>query len=128
MNELARDPAPRFVPTKFDRNPMRTAPGRAVTVCGKARPAGDDNTPLTQFGLRGKNLLNKIQRDGPSKGKPGPKPKSLGNWKDSVDMADICFKTSDEIREEVKMKSPMLVSRDYGEYWRWHPNRQPMCP
>ena len=31
MNELVRDPAPRFVPTKFDLDPIRTAPGRAVT-------------------------------------------------------------------------------------------------
>ena len=30
MNELVRDPAPRFVPTMFDRDPLRTAPGRAV--------------------------------------------------------------------------------------------------
>ena len=55
MNELVRDPAPRFVPTKFDSDPIRTAPGRAVTVWGNARPAGDDNTPRAQFGLRGKN-------------------------------------------------------------------------
>ena len=58
MNELVRDPAPRIVPTKFDRDPIRTAPGRAVTVWGNAhppaRPAGDDNTPRAQFGLRGK--------------------------------------------------------------------------
>ena len=31
MNELVQDPAPRFVPTKFDRDPVSTAPGRAVT-------------------------------------------------------------------------------------------------
>ena len=59
MNELVRDPAPRFVPTKFDRDPIRTAPGRVVTVWGNARPparpAGDDNTLRAQFGLRGKN-------------------------------------------------------------------------
>ena len=55
MNELVRDPAPRIVPTKFDRDPIRTAPGRAVTVWGN-HPAGDDNTPRAQFGLRGKNL------------------------------------------------------------------------
>ena len=58
MNELVRDPAPRFFPTKFDRDPIRTVPGRAVTVWGNARPparpAGDDNTPRAQFGLRGK--------------------------------------------------------------------------
>ena len=57
MNQLVRDPAPRIVPTKFDRDPIRTAPGRAVTVWGNARPparpAGDDNTPRAQFGLRG---------------------------------------------------------------------------
>ena len=59
MNELVRDPAPRIVPTKFDCDPIRTVPGRAVTVWGNARPparpAGDDNTPRAQFGLRGKN-------------------------------------------------------------------------
>ena len=65
MNKLVRDPAPRFVPTKFDHDPIRTAPGRAVTVWGNARPparpparpAGDDNTPRAQFGLRGKKQL-----------------------------------------------------------------------
>ena len=31
MNELDRDPAQRFVPTKFDRDPIRTASIRAVT-------------------------------------------------------------------------------------------------
>ena len=30
MNELVIDPAPRFVPTKFDRDPLRTTPGRVV--------------------------------------------------------------------------------------------------
>ena len=64
MNELVRDPAPRIVPTKFDRDPIRTAPGRAVTVWGNARPparpAGDDNTPRAQFGLRGKNYFNAL--------------------------------------------------------------------
>ena len=30
MNELVRDPALRFVPTKFDRDPVRTVPGRVV--------------------------------------------------------------------------------------------------
>ena len=58
MNELVRDPAPRFVPAKFDHDPITTAPRRAVTVLGNARPparpAGDDNTPRAQFGLRGK--------------------------------------------------------------------------
>ena len=39
MNKLVRDPAPRFVPTKFDHDPIRTAPGRAVTVWGNARQA-----------------------------------------------------------------------------------------
>ena len=32
MNELVRDTAPRFVPTKFDHGPIRTAPRRAVTI------------------------------------------------------------------------------------------------
>ena len=59
MNELVRDPAPRLVPTKFDRDPIRTAPVRAVTVWGNARQAGDDNTPRGRFGLRGKKGLNK---------------------------------------------------------------------
>ena len=58
MNKLVEDPAPRFIPTKFDRDPIRTAPRRAVMVWGNARlparPAGDDNTPRAQFGLRGK--------------------------------------------------------------------------
>ena len=40
MNELVRDPAPRFVPTKFDRDPVRTAPVRAVTMLGNARSPG----------------------------------------------------------------------------------------
>ena len=31
MNELVRDPAPRFLPTKFDSDPVTTAPVRAVT-------------------------------------------------------------------------------------------------
>ena len=31
MNELVRDLAPRYVPTKFDRNRRRTAPGKALT-------------------------------------------------------------------------------------------------
>ena len=31
MNELIQNPAPRFLPTKFDRNPVKTAPVRAVT-------------------------------------------------------------------------------------------------
>ena len=31
MNELVRDLAPRYVPTKFDRNWRRIAPGRALT-------------------------------------------------------------------------------------------------
>ena len=31
MNELGRDLAPRYVPTKFDRNRRRIAPGRALT-------------------------------------------------------------------------------------------------
>ena len=31
MNKLSRDPAPQYVPTKFDRNQRRIAPGRAVT-------------------------------------------------------------------------------------------------
>ena len=64
MNELVRDPALRLVPTKFDRDPIRTAPGRAVTVWGSdrppARPAGDDNTPRARFGLRGKNDVHLI--------------------------------------------------------------------
>ena len=38
MNELAWDPAPRFAPTKFDSDPIRTVPGRAVTVWGNACP------------------------------------------------------------------------------------------
>ena len=38
MNELVRDPVPRFVPTQFDRDSIRTAPVRAVTVWGNARP------------------------------------------------------------------------------------------
>ena len=57
MNELVRDPAPRFVPTKFDRDPKRTAPGSAVTVWGNTRPAGDDNTPRAPFGLRGEKAI-----------------------------------------------------------------------
>ena len=31
MTELVQDAAPRFVPTKFDHDPVRTAPGRVVT-------------------------------------------------------------------------------------------------
>ena len=31
MNELVQDLAPRYVPTKFDRNRRRIAPGRALT-------------------------------------------------------------------------------------------------
>ena len=31
MNELVWDPAPRSIPTKIDRDPVKTAPGRAVT-------------------------------------------------------------------------------------------------
>ena len=31
MNELVRDLAPRHVPTKFDRDRRRIAPGRALT-------------------------------------------------------------------------------------------------
>ena len=30
MDELVRDPAPKFVPTKFDRDLIRTAHGRVV--------------------------------------------------------------------------------------------------
>ena len=54
MNELVWDSAPRFVPTKFDRDPIRTASVRAVTVWGNARPTADDNTPRARFGLGGK--------------------------------------------------------------------------
>ena len=46
MNELVRDPAPRIVPTKFDRDPVRTAPGRAVTVWGNARPPARQATTI----------------------------------------------------------------------------------
>ena len=46
MNELVRDPAPKLVPTKFDRNPIRTAPGRAVTVWGNARPPARQATTI----------------------------------------------------------------------------------
>ena len=46
MNKLVRDPAPRFVPTKFDRDPIRTAPGRAVTVWGNARPPAQRATTI----------------------------------------------------------------------------------
>ena len=31
MNELVRDLAPRYLPTKFDRNRRRIAHGRALT-------------------------------------------------------------------------------------------------
>ena len=31
MNELVQDLVPRYVPTKFDRNRRRIAPGRALT-------------------------------------------------------------------------------------------------
>ena len=31
MNELSRDLDPRYVPTKFDRDRIRIAPGRALT-------------------------------------------------------------------------------------------------
>ena len=31
MNELVWDLAPRYVPTKYDRNQRRIAPGRALT-------------------------------------------------------------------------------------------------
>ena len=57
-NELVRGPAPRFVPTKFDRDRIRAAPVRAVTVLWPrppARPPDDNNTPRAQFGLRGVN-------------------------------------------------------------------------
>ena len=37
MNKLSRDPAPQYVPTKFDRN-QKIAPRRAVTGL-----AGQDN-------------------------------------------------------------------------------------
>ena len=46
MNELVWDPAPRFVPTKFDRDPIRTAPGRAVRVWGNARPPARQATTI----------------------------------------------------------------------------------
>ena len=31
MNQLGQDLDPRYVPTKFDRNRIRIAPGRALT-------------------------------------------------------------------------------------------------
>ena len=46
MNELVRGPAQRFVPTKFYRDPIRTAPGRAVTVWGNARPPAQQVTTI----------------------------------------------------------------------------------
>ena len=46
MNKLVRDPAPRIVPTKFDRDPIKTAPGRAVTVWGNARPPARQATTI----------------------------------------------------------------------------------
>ena len=46
MNELVRDPAPRIFPTKFDRDPIRTAPGRAVMVWDNARPPAQQATTI----------------------------------------------------------------------------------
>ena len=38
MNELIQDPAPRFVPTMFDCDPIRTAPMGAVTGLSGQNP------------------------------------------------------------------------------------------
>ena len=46
MKELVRDPGPRIVPTKFDRDPIRNAPERAVTVWGNARPPARQATTI----------------------------------------------------------------------------------
>ena len=61
MNELVQNPAPRFVANKFDHDPIRTAPVRAVMVLGNASPAaypaGDDDTPRSRFRLRGEKIM-----------------------------------------------------------------------
>ena len=65
MNKLVRDPAPRFVPTKFYHDPIRTAPVRALTVWGNAHPPSRQRQyPSSPIRAEGKNctLARRIDR------------------------------------------------------------------